>query len=213
MGLSVILAALHVSLSRGEARQDAQDDAEKGPAEEDEDANGDDGGTMDDEGHDGIISDDEDGGYDPLADPARRLHRLQSATDNTFFSTSVDRPPDVDSRRPWYAKVKDYIFPPRESDAALDKFVPNYRWTPVLSGVLIPFSLLLEIPGLTEHWYVRTEANAVVESKSNPAILDVGLAFSMACGLFANICLVLRFLEKRVKTVTLLTIVFLTIHG
>ena len=28
---------------------------------------------------------------------------------------------------------------------------PKFRWTPILSGLIVPFSILLEIPGLTEH--------------------------------------------------------------
>ena len=154
--------------------------------------------------------------YDPMADPARRLRRAHHATvdttstsiggTRTSFSSSA-------SRRPWYRKLKDYVLPPDESESSLEKFVPNYRWTPIISGVVVPFALLLEIPGLTEHWYIRTEANQTVETKSNSTILDVGLAISMACGLLANICLILRFLEKKVKTVTLLTILFLTVHG
>jgi hypothetical protein len=33
-----------------------------------------------------------------------------------------------------------------------DEFIPNYRWLPILSGVTIPFAILLQIPGLTERW-------------------------------------------------------------
>ena len=33
-----------------------------------------------------------------------------------------------------------------------DEFIPNYRWLPILSGIAIPFSILLQIPGLTERW-------------------------------------------------------------
>jgi potassium channel subfamily K, other eukaryote len=33
-----------------------------------------------------------------------------------------------------------------------EDFIPNYRWLPILSGVTIPFAILLQIPGLTEHW-------------------------------------------------------------
>jgi hypothetical protein len=35
----------------------------------------------------------------------------------------------------------------------------------------------------------------------------------MACALAANICLVARFLEKKVKVMTVGCIIFLTIHG
>lgn len=151
---------------------------------------------------------------DPLTG-ARRLHRLGSATTGTFFSSTIDSKTASDLFPPqhWWRRATAYVFPPEESEASLEKFVPHYRWTPIISGVLVPFSILLEIPGLTEHWYIRTENNKVIETRSNPAILDVGLAVSMACALAANICLILRFLERRVKTVTILTILFLTLHG
>ncbi|KAK8847583.1 hypothetical protein IAR55_005442 [Kwoniella newhampshirensis] len=93
-----------------------------------------------------------------------------------------------------------------------DYVPPKYRWTPILSGLLQPFSILLEIPGLTEHWYVRTINNVPVVYQSNPVLLDVGLAISMACGIIANIALISRFLERRVFSSTIITIVGLTIH-
>lgn len=111
-----------------------------------------------------------------------------------------------------FSRAREFFFP-REDPALLDRFVPNYRLTPIISGVVIPFSILLEIPGLTERWYIRTENHKTVETKPNPPILDIGMAFSISCALIANVCLVLRFLEKRVRTTTLLCIVFLTIHG
>jgi potassium channel subfamily K, other eukaryote len=213
MGLPIIFSAIHF-FSRSSRRQD---DPEKGPQESREEAEGNDD-NADDEGEgDGEQDDDDDDAYDPLEDPARRLNRSETTASNTLFSTSVSGTRtgfgSSDNEKPWYRRIKDYILPPEESRASLEKFVPNYRWTPIIAGVVVPFALLLEIPGLTEHWYIRTEGNSVVETRSNSAILDIGLAFSMACGLCANICLVLRFLEIRVKTVTLLTMVFLTIHG
>ncbi|EIW71024.1 hypothetical protein M231_07533 [Tremella mesenterica] len=93
-----------------------------------------------------------------------------------------------------------------------DYVPPKYRWTPILSGLLQPFSILLEIPGLTEHWYVRTVDDHPVVYQSNPVILDVGLAISMACGVVANVALISRFLERRVYTSTVVTIVGLTLH-
>ena len=73
---------------------------------------------------------------------------------------------------------------PSEGDP--DYVPPKYRWTPILSGLLQPFSILLEIPGLTEHWYVKQVDNVPVAYQENPVILDVGLAISMACALIAN---------------------------
>jgi potassium channel subfamily K len=93
-----------------------------------------------------------------------------------------------------------------------DYVPPKYRWTPILSGLLQPFSILLEIPGLTEHWYVRTVDNVPVVYQSNPVILDVGLAVSMGCAVIANIALISRFMERRVFASTIITIVMLTCH-
>ncbi|CAL1708783.1 unnamed protein product [Somion occarium] len=109
------------------------------------------------------------------------------------------------------SRIKSLLFP-KEDPEALEQFVPNYRLTPILSGIVIPFSILLEIPGLTERWYIRTEGNETVETKSNSAILDVALAISLVCAVVANVCLIMRFLEKKVKISTLLTIIFLTLH-
>jgi potassium channel subfamily K len=98
------------------------------------------------------------------------------------------------------------------SDSDPDYIPPKYRWIPILSGLLQPFSILLEIPGLTEHWYVRTINNVPVAYQSNPALLDVGLAISMACAVIANIALISRFLERRVFPATMITIIGLSIH-
>ncbi|KAJ6608227.1 hypothetical protein B0H10DRAFT_1816320 [Mycena sp. CBHHK59/15] len=126
---------------------------------------------------------------------------------STFSLTSQNRstPPA------WYLKLKAFLNP-KTTQQDLESYVPNYRYTPIISGVVIPFSILLEIPGLTEHWYIRTVNNQIVEKRPNPMILNVGLGFSMACALAANICLVVRFLEKRVKMMTVGCIVFLSIH-
>ncbi|KAG8923479.1 hypothetical protein FRC01_012708 [Tulasnella sp. 417] len=110
-------------------------------------------------------------------------------------------------------KTKDFIF---QTDPAGDKeaneFIPNYRYMPILSGVLSPFAILLEIPGFTEHWYIRTENHQVVEVRENPPIVMIAMGFSMACGLIANIALIARFLERRVKLNTWLAMIVLVIH-
>lgn len=99
------------------------------------------------------------------------------------------------------------------SDKSLDEgYSPKYRWLPIISGLLVPFSILLEVPGLTEHWYNRTDGTQVIEYRENPAILNAGLGLSMASALLANICLLMRFLERRIKSATIATIVFLLIH-
>ena len=154
---------------------------------------------------------------DPLSPRSgRRLRRLSSATDSTFFSDPVNRHAlnrSALTNTSWRAKLKAYIFPDDENIADIDDFIPNYRWTPIVSGILIPFAILLDIPGITERWYIKTSNNQVTDTRPNPAILDIGMALSLTCAVIANICLICRFLEKRVKTFTLLCILFLTTHG
>ncbi|OAX37519.1 voltage-gated potassium channel [Rhizopogon vinicolor AM-OR11-026] len=142
--------------------------------------------------------DDDEGGTEPDesdSGPRTNAHQLHGLD-----------PPDHPS---FLVRVKTFIFPPSSDDSS---FVPNYRLTPLISGIVIPFSILLEIPGLTGHWYIRTEGNDIVETRPNSAILDAGLAISMACAVIANACLIVRFLEKRVMTMTLSCILFLSIH-
>jgi hypothetical protein len=110
----------------------------------------------------------------------------------------------------WWTRFKKFVFPPTPD---LDSLIPHYRLTPIISGIVIPFSILLEIPGLTEHWYIRTDSNKIVEIKSNSGILDAGLAISMASAVAANLFFVFRLLEWRVKTMTIICIMFLTLHG
>jgi potassium channel subfamily K, other eukaryote len=139
--------------------------------------------------------------FDP--NNSRRRRRFSSATAFSRTLTLVDTPT-------WFQTVKTFVFPPKEN---IDSFIPNYRHTPIVSGLLVPFSILLEIPAVTEHWYIRTENNQVIESRPNPKILDIGLGISLGCAVLANICLITRFLEQRVKTMTILCTIFLSIHG
>ncbi|TDL22065.1 voltage-gated potassium channel [Rickenella mellea] len=90
--------------------------------------------------------------------------------------------------------------------------LPHYRWTPIVTGIVMPFAILLEIPGLTEHWYVRTVNNVVVESRTNPKILDAGMGLSMACALIANLCIITRFFEIHIKATSIAAICALCIH-
>ncbi|KAF8191131.1 tandem pore domain K+ channel [Pholiota molesta] len=88
-----------------------------------------------------------------------------------------------------------------------------YRNLPIFSGIMIPFSIMLSIPSLTGHWYIRTGPNhETLETRPNPMLLDVAMGFSMACGILANICLVIRFSERRIKLMTVLCIMFLSLH-
>lgn len=89
-----------------------------------------------------------------------------------------------------------------------------YRNLPIFSGIMIPFSIMLSIPSLTGHWYIRTGPDhQTLEVRPNPLLLDVGMGFSMACGILANICIVIRFSERRIKLMTNLCIMFLSLHG
>ncbi|KAH7882329.1 hypothetical protein F5I97DRAFT_1909487 [Phlebopus sp. FC_14] len=109
------------------------------------------------------------------------------------------------------SRIRTFFFPSCPEDE-LESYIPNYRQMPIISGIIIPFSILLAIPGITEHWYIRTQGTEIVDTQPNSVILDVGLGFSLACAILANICLIVRFLEKRVKTMTILCIGFLSIH-
>jgi potassium channel subfamily K len=107
----------------------------------------------------------------------------------------------------------------------------HFRYAPLLAGVLIPFSILLEIPGVTERWcvrhpryymklstefparYVKTYGDNVIGTRPNPLILDIGLGFSMASAILANVALIARFLNWRIRLTTLVCIVLLSFHG
>jgi hypothetical protein len=136
-----------------------------------------------------------------------RLFGRQLSISRTFttFSTKLGGKPAETPA--WLNGIKEFLRPTRS------ELPSNYRYTPLFSGIVIPFSILLEIPGLTDPWFIRTEGNETVEVQTNPVLLDVALALSMACAVIANICLVIRFLEKSVQRMTVLCVIFLTIHG
>lgn len=78
--------------------------------------------------------------------------------------------------------------------------IPGHDWrvrkTPIFSGLLAPFSIVLEVPGLTSKWYAKIDADGIVERFiDNPPILTAGLAISLACAVVANAAIILRFLE------------------
>lgn len=112
-----------------------------------------------------------------------------------------------------FSRILSSVFPSPSDEEELQAYIPHYRTLPILSGIIIPFCILLEIPGLTAHWYIRTDGSTIVASKPNPPLFDVGIALSILCVVLANACLVLRFLETRIMTMTILCIVFLSIHG
>ncbi|KAJ7590585.1 hypothetical protein C8J56DRAFT_537402 [Mycena floridula] len=145
---------------------------------------------------------------------SNQLEHQHHDSDHRLDPPKTDFPGFISSAKAtgsgWYSKLKAVLNP--DTDEDIIETVPNYRYTPILAGMGIPLSILLDIPGLTEHWYIRTLDNQTVETRPNPWILVIALAFSMACGVAANAALIVRFLEKRVKLMTILCILFLTLH-
>jgi len=135
--------------------------------------------------------------------------------DNTLSNVDFDNQPNASphSSRPIFSRVLSSIFPSPSDEEEIQAYIPHYRVLPILSGIIIPFCILLDIPGLTEDWYIRTDGPAVIAGKPNPSLLDVGIALSLLCAVLANVCLVVRFLEKRIKTMTILCVLFLSMHG
>ncbi len=77
---------------------------------------------------------------------------------------------------------------------------PGHGWrvrkTPIFSGIVAPFSIMLEVPGLTSKWYAKIDADGIVERFiDNPTIITVGLAISLGAAVVANFAIVARFLE------------------
>lgn len=130
---------------------------------------------------------------------------------------------------PQEGKKDIYIHHPRQRSTELDlhsaqldvaedpktaESTRTYRILPIFSGIMVPFSIMLSIPSLTGRWYIRTGDNGVLlETRPNPPLLDAAMALSMGCGILASTCLVIRFAERRIKFMTFLCIVFLTLHG
>ena len=144
--------------------------------------------------------------------PDQHPRRRQLSHFNTWSSFSTMKSTFPTSLSLFWTKIK-LALNPRIPPTDLEWYAPHFRYLPIISGMVIPLSILLEIPGLTENWYIRTEANKIIETRPNTPILDTGLAISMFFGVLANICLICRFMEKRVKSMTILCIIFLTIHG
>ncbi|KZT00659.1 uncharacterized protein LAESUDRAFT_665671 [Laetiporus sulphureus 93-53] len=146
----------------------------------------------------------DDGGEYPNTHRSRRSFRWNTLSASSISTTSTSQP--------LLTKVKAFLFPRDTRPAEYERFVPNYRYSPIISGIIIPFSILLEIPGLTERWYVQTENGRTISTRPNTPILKAGMGISIGCAILANICLILRFSEKWVKQTTLLCIFFLTVH-
>lgn len=89
----------------------------------------------------------------------------------------------------------------------------TYRILPIISGILIPLSVLLSIPSLTSPWHVQTDGSVTLEARPSPLYLIVAMSLSLACAVLANICIVLRFAERSIKKMTLLCILLLSMNG
>ncbi|KAF5338075.1 hypothetical protein D9611_014205 [Ephemerocybe angulata] len=99
--------------------------------------------------------------------------------------------------------------PPSEVEGG----IPTYRTLPILAGIIVPFSILLQIPSLTGRWYTRTdEHHKIIDSRRNTTLLKAALIIALICAVFANVCLVIRYLERGIKPMTILAIIFLTAH-
>ena len=221
MGLlnTILLASLLTARRGGEGPSDLED-PEKAQRQVEP--------TEDDDGNEseqqfrgpepnGHIGDDDESIHDSEPQDADEDEPEASSTPGrrvTFGSLSggEDSPPSEKggAKRGYLARIKAIVLPPKGEDKALN----NYRILPIISGLVIPFSILLEIPGLISPWYIRTDGNVVVETRSNPPLLEIGLALSISFAVVANLSLICRFLEKGpVLVTTLVTIGSLSIHG
>ena len=86
----------------------------------------------------------------------------------------------------------------------------TYRILPIIAGILMPLSVLFSIPNLTSRWHGQTDG---LDARPNPLYLTVAMSLSLACGVLANICIVLRFAERSIKKMTLLCIILLSMNG
>ncbi len=173
----------------------------------------DDGGDAEQEGEE-LDNFDENGEIDMRegAENERRSGRgvpLTSTGTMSSFSTSNFPRPSLPG---WLVKTKEFMFCSQDGGDS-EEFLPNYRRAPLISGSLIPFSILLEIPGLTQPWYVRTYGHQTVEARPNPPWVIASMSISIALAVLANIALIYRFLERRVKRNTVICIIALTLHG
>lgn len=206
--LPIILASLTVSRRDGERSRDLEDlEKARGRTES--------AGDDDNEDDERNLEDDNESIHDPDpqdADEDEAEERPTPRRQVTFGNPSGESGPPSekgDAKPSLLARLKAFAFPPRGKET-----LANHRVLPIISGLVIPFCILLEIPGLTDSWYIRTDGNVVVETVQNPPILKAGLGISMFFAVLANISLICRFLEKGpVLATTLTTIASLTIHG
>lgn len=152
---------------------------------------------------DDFEDDDDDEGQQDAPQPRQGVPLTSTATTSSSI-TYFSRP----SLPKWLVKTKEALFCSHS-----EQIFPNYRRTPIISGGLIPFAILLEIPALTEPWYVRTYGNQTVETRKDPPLVLIAISISMALAVLANVALLFRFLERHVKRNTIICMVALTLHG
>ncbi|GAC94432.1 potassium channel [Pseudozyma hubeiensis SY62] len=114
------------------------------------------------------------------------LQTFLSVTDTPFSHHRDQHPSHADA--------------PARHDSHTQPLKVGHAWrvrkTPIFSGLLAPFSIVLEVPGLTSKWYAKIDQNGIVERFiDNPTILTVGLAISLSAAVVGNLAIVLRFLE------------------
>jgi len=145
----------------------------------------------------------------------RRLFTDQAAdTEKQYYTGTCPQPFPTPRRRPSDIDIGGNGVPSLQENTEDVNSSRSYRILPIFSGIMIPFSIMLLIPSLTGHWYIRTGArNVVVQVQSNPLLLQLAMGISMGCGIIASACLVVRFAERNVKLMTHLCILFLSLHG
>lgn len=148
--------------------------------------------SMDESDADTISSVSEDGRYRPQFLPGHLLNRLRHRQREEAEETEDDT-----------ATLESLPAKPP---------IPTYRTTPLASGALAPFAIMLEVPGLTTRWYVRRVGTETIY-QDNPPLLQVGLALSIASAIVANIMLVLRFSNLvKPRKATLSAVIGFLIH-
>lgn len=181
-----------------------QQDPEKGSPRDDQERHDEDGPEDVEDLDD--FEDDVDEGQQDEQQPTRRQGVPLTFTATTSSSITVFSRPTLPK---WLVKIKEVLFCSHKEH---DQTLPNYRRTPIISGSLIPFAILLEIPGLTQHWSVPTSGNQTGETRSDPPLVYVSISISLALAVLANVALILRFMERHVKRNTIICIISLTVH-
>ena len=196
MGLLPIVLASFLVFRRDQERSEVLEDPEKVRRDAEPAANDNDSA----QGSEPQDADEDEHVHEGLSPPGRRA----------TFGTSTAPPEKVPAKPGLLPKPKTVAFPLQEENKPL----AGHRILPVISGLVVPFAILLEISGLTDSWYIRTNRNVVVESLPNPTSIRVMLTTSILFAVVANVSLIFRFLERApVLVTTLIAMASLTVHG